>query len=323
MMRLQKKCQSTLIWIPLILMAGCLWVSPDIPTAAFEGGRYQGLELAGRIQDTLLTECSGMDISMATGEILWAINDGGHGPYLHALDTKGGSLARILVEGAKNRDWEAIDTFVWEDRPMILIADFGDNFQVYGSHTLYVVEEPVLNNEGNAESLVAPVAWQIHYSYPGARHDAEGAAVNAETGKVLILTKRDSPPILYEVPLQPPKTAHPVVAKKIATLDHLKAPPGGIVFTKYDNQPTALDISNDGKLAVVLTYTNAHLFVRSGSDSWARVFGSQPALIRLPHPQERMDFRQREAIFFGPDQVTLFVTSEGQGAGIFRMAGDH
>ena len=318
-MRLGKKCPLALVWISLILIAGCGGVSPDSTTAISDSGLYGPAQFVGRVEDNLLVECSGMDISMAHKDILWAINDGGHRPYLHALDTKGGSLARILIEGAKNRDWEAIDTFIWKDRPMILIADFGDNFQVNDSNTIYVVEEPELSNGANAKSLVVPVAWRIKYSYPESKHDAEGVAVDVETGKILILTKRDSPPVLFELSLKPSETEHPIVAKKIVTLDHLIRPQTGILFTKYDNQPTALDISSDGKMAVLLTYTNAHLYIRRSSDSWEKAFKSKPALIRLPHPQERMDFRQREAVFFGHDQRTIFVTSEGKGAGLFRL----
>ena len=318
-MQLHKNYPLTLIWIPLILMAGCIGVSPDSTTAASDSGLYGAVQFVGRVEDNLLVECSGMDISMANKDILWAINDGGHGPYLHSLTPNGGSIGRILIEGAANRDWEAIDTFLWEDRAMILIADFGDNFQVYSTHTLYVVEEPSFRRDKHNESIVVPVAWRIEFSYPGARHDAEGAAVDTQKGRVLILTKRDSPPVLYEVPLNPSETKHPVIARKIVTIDHLKAPQGELFFSKYDNQPTALDVSADGKMAVVLTYTNAHLFTRSGSDSWEKVFKGQPDLIRLPHPQERMDFRQREAVFFGHDQKTIFVTSEGKGAGIFKL----
>jgi hypothetical protein len=318
-MRFQKKYLLKPVWILLLLLFGCLRVEPDSPTAASTAIPYGPAQFVGRVDDELLVECSGMDISMATADLIWAINDGGHGPYLHALNGKGRSIGRVLVKGAKNRDWEGLDTFIWNGRPMILIADFGDNFQVHARHTLYVVDEPVLTGKIGDELAAAAVAWRINYSYPATGHDAEAVAVDTGAGKVLILTKRDTPPVLFEVPLLPPGTDRPIVASKIATLDHLTPPGNGSLLAKYGNQPTALDVTADGSRAVVLTYTDAHLFNRNLPDSWAQVFSGPSALIPLPHPQERMDFRQREAIFFGPDQKTLFVTSEGKGAGIFRM----
>ncbi len=48
------------------------------------------------------------------------------------------------------------------------------------------------------------------------------------------------------------------------------------------------------------------------------VFSKEPVLIRLPLPQSRKDFGQREAICFTHDSKAVFVTSEGRGAGIFR-----
>ncbi|MGD8447401.1 MAG: hypothetical protein PVI94_28125, partial [Desulfobacterales bacterium] len=103
---------------------------------------FGNAKLTGRLKDDRLVECSGMDISLAADNLIWAINDNGHGPFIYALRTDGRSMGRVLVVGAQNRDWEGLDTFFWQGRPMILIADFGDNQEQYDTHTLYIVEEP-------------------------------------------------------------------------------------------------------------------------------------------------------------------------------------
>jgi hypothetical protein len=80
-----------------------------------------------------------------------------------------------------------------------------------------------------------------------------------------------------------------------------------------------MDISSDGTRAVVLTYTDAYLFTRSRTQSWARAFSGEPDRIKLPGPQVHGDLRQREAICFATDDNALLVTSEGKNAGIYRL----
>jgi hypothetical protein len=263
-----------------------------------------------------------MDVSLVASNMFWAINDGGHGPFIYALKTDGRSLGRVLVKWARNRDWEGLDTFLWQDRPMILIADFGDNDQKHDTHMLYIVEEPRLSGGRFNESSTAKVAWRVVFSYPDRKHDAEGVAVDAMKRKIFILTKRDSPPLLFELPLIPLSTDHPVVAQKVTSVSKIPRPSFDDLKQKYGlyrSQPTALDLSANGRQAVVLTYKHAYIFRRRDFDSWAAAFSSHPTLIHLPLPQDRSDFRQREAICFAPDSGALFITSEGRGAGIFRV----
>jgi hypothetical protein len=234
----------------------------------------------------------------------------------------GRSRGRVQVVGAQNRDWEGLDTFIFKGRPMILIADFGDNNEVHDTHTLYIIEEPRLEGERHGESAAVEVTWRIIFSYPDGKHDAEGVAVDVLNGKVLVLTKRDTPPLLFEIPLIPLATDNSVVAHKITTVPRM--PPPSVddllqLYGQFLSQPTALDFSPTGLQAVLLTYKNAYMFSRRGSDSWSDAFCKNPILIPLPLPQDTSDFRQREAICFAPDGSALFVTSEGRRAGIFQL----
>ena len=67
---------------------------------------------------------------------------------------------------------------------------------------------------------------------------------------------------------------------------------------------TAMDVSPDGRRAVVLTYGNAYEFVRSENEDWAAAFAREPRPIRMPL---RI---QGESICYGPDGKTLYLTSE-------------
>jgi hypothetical protein len=299
-----------------------IWACEEILPRPDHRVSYEPAQLVGRMADNRLVECSGMDVSLTAGNFLWAINDGGHGSFIYALGLDGRSLGRVAVLGAQNRDWEGLDTFFWQGRPMILIADFGDNKQVHDAHTLYIVEEPRLKGQRYSESAAVDVAWRIVFSYPDSKHDAEGVAVDALEGKVFVLTKRDNPPLLFEVPLKPSSSKTPVVARQVAAVTRIPPPTREDLRQKYGlfrSQPTALDFSSDRRHAVVLTYKHAYIFHRSRFESWESAFSQNPMLIPLPLPQDRSDLRQREAICFSPSGKSLFISSEGKGAGLFLL----
>jgi hypothetical protein len=316
--------KNLLIGVVLCLSVGLkhAWVEPLERVEAAAASPFGAALMVGRIQNARLVECSGMDASRVNNDLFWAINDGGNGPYLYAMGEDGRDRGRVRLAGAKNRDWEGLDTFMWHDRPMILIADVGDNHQRFGQYVLYVVEEPPLDDARLDTSAVIDVAWRIDFTYPDRNHDAEGVAVDPVNNEVLILTKRDEPPRLFALPLKATSSSQLAVARQVAIIDRI--PPPTIEdrqqpYGNYRSQPTALDLSGNGLLMAVLTYKHAYLFQRRPGEPWAKAFATGPALVPLPLPQAVPLLRQREAICFSMDGSSLLVSSEGEGAGIFRL----
>ncbi len=308
------------LWLgfaPMLNPAAAQDTAPPIAAAG-----YGEAKLVGRIESDRLVECSGMEPSMLADDLLWAVNDSGNGPFLFALGLDGSDRGRVRVAGATNRDWEGMDTFVWQGRPMILIADVGDNQRRHERHTLYVVEEPGPGRDRLRRSGTVEVAWRIDFAYPDGKHDAEGVAVDAAAGEVLIVTKRDEPPLLFAVPLAATGAGGSVTARRVGAVDRIPPPSSRDrqhTFGAFYSQPTDLDLSPDGRKMVVLTYQHAYLFSRMPEDSWMSAVRERPALIRLPPPYEGPLLRQREAICFSPDGMSLLVTSEGDHAGIFEL----
>ncbi|WP_372680021.1 hypothetical protein [Desulfosarcina sp.] len=291
-------------------------------TQTLAEARFGEAVLAGRIESDRLVECSGMDASLIADDLLWAVNDSGNGPFICALGLDGSDRGSVRVAGAKNRDWEDMDTFVWQGRPMILIADVGDNNRRREQYTLYVVEEPGPGSDLVRHSGTVDLAWRIDFSYPDGKYDAEGVAVDAAAGEVLIVTKRDKPPLLFAVPLSATGAGSAVTARRVGAIERIPPPSNQDrrhVFGAYYSQPTALDISPDGRKMVVLTYQHAYLFSRMFRESWASAVKERPAMIRLPSPHDGRLLRQREAICFSPDGMSLLVTSEGDRPGIFEL----
>ena len=308
---------TTLVCLCILFCTGVAGDAAAQSTPAATAARQ-----TGRLGDERLIECSGVDASTATGNVLWAINDGGNGPFLYALGFDGRSLGRVRVEGADNRDWEAIDAFRHHGAPMILIADVGDNRQRHATHTLYLVREPAVPDGGFAPAAAVPVERRIVFAYPDGGHDAEAVAVDPTGEAVLVLTKRDTPPLLFAVPLAPAAGGQPARARRIAAVDRIPPPTTDDLlqpYGRYRSQPTAMDLTADGLRAVVLTYKHAYVFRRLPGDSWEAAFTGAPQLIRLPLPEASMGFAQREAVCFAPDDASLVVTAEGPGAAVFNV----
>jgi hypothetical protein len=168
---------------------------------------------------------------------------------------------------------------------------------------------------------VVPLHRRIEFTYTDKSHDAEAVAVDPKEETVLILTKRDRPPLLFSLPLAPPDGTRPVVAVRLGTIDTIPPPTAEDLLHRYGvyrSQPTAMDMDPGSTRAVVLTYKHAYIFSRAGGRTWAESFGARPRIVRLslldPH------LSQREAACFSRDGGSLMVTSEGAGAPIYRLS---
>ena len=78
----------------------------SVPSA--DKALFGNAQRIGRLGDDRLVECSGMEISLAADNLIWAINDNGHGPFLYALRIDGRSMGRVLVFNRKSHNsWAA------------------------------------------------------------------------------------------------------------------------------------------------------------------------------------------------------------------------
>ena len=65
-----------------------------------------------------------------------------------------------------------------------------------------------------------------------------------------------------------------------------------------------MDVSPDGRRAVVLSYGDAYEYFRRPEEDWAAAFARGPRLLPMPERQ------QGEAIGYGADGRSLYLTSE-------------
>ena len=74
-----------------------------------------------------------------------------------------------------------------------------------------------------------------------------------------------------------------------------------------------MDISRDGRWAVVLTYTDVRLFARNGKEPWKDAFARAPRVVALP------ELYQPEAACFSADSQALYVSSEESPTPLVRI----
>jgi len=287
----------------LVLLAGCQ------PTADSNAPESL-LTLSGQLQNSAIDEASGLAPSRRDPDILWVINDDGPA-VLYAIDATGAARGKTKVSKASNRDWEDLASFTLQDTPYLLIADIGDNEARRKDVTLYVVEEPDID-DGKAK-----IAWQFDFRYPDGPTDAEAIAVDADNERILVLSKRDIPAVLYELPLRPIKDKK-VVAKRIGVLASLPQPrrqdvTAAPLLKDWFWQPSGMDINADGSAAIIVTYDAVYYYPRDPNQDW------QSALSQPPFGLSLGRIKNAESIAFSSDGNAAFITTEKKHAPLLRV----
>ena len=260
---------------------------PDEPETIEYG---QAKELC-KLTNNKVRESSGLACSRNAPGVFWTHNDSGDAPRIYAFNTEGKDLGVCEVTGIRARDWEDMASFQVQGKPFLLLGDVGDNKKRSDVHELYLVTEPPVGPVRGLAIWKVPVLRAIRYQYEDGRHNCESIGVDPVSKTILIVTKDGGNKCnTYAIPFPRKPSPDPVVAKKIATL----------------NIPTAtsMDVSANGRRAVVLTYGDAYEYRRADDEDWAAAFARQPRQLRMPRRT------QGETICYGPDGKTLYLTSE-------------
>jgi len=259
----------------------------------------------GKLEDGNIREASGLARSQLQKNVLWIINDNGAGEWVHAVNPRGKRLGEFDLKKSDNKDWEDLASFRLDGKAYLLVADIGDNDARHKTRTLYIVEEPTV-----AKGEKAKLDWQIDYRYPDGPRDAESVAVDIENRRALVLSKRDIPPVLYELPLQPDDNKKKT-ARWLGTIKSLPAPSRqDVEFAPKLNdwywQPVGMDISEDNLAAVILTYRAVYYYERQPEQDWFDALNTRPRRVSLGN------FKNAEAIAFGDDGRRVVVTGESK-----------
>ena len=282
------------LWITAVLLAAAV--------AAPKATVFFPVAERPKLQSPAVNEASGLAISSVNPDFMWIINDSGGTPEIHLAGTDGTDRGKVTLADTRNIDWEDLASFTLDGENYLLVADTGDNGSKRESCTLHILREPTLPAVGQKLAATVVAAWQIQFCYEGGPRDCEAVAVDAEAGKIILISKRTHPPQIYELPLRPSKKHSIQTARKIGQTT-VKCPVFSLI--PFHDQPVGLDFTPDRSLAAVVTYYSIFLFPRQPTESWAVAF-SHPPTILPPH-----SLGQAESVAFSKDGNTLYTVAEG------------
>lgn len=297
-------------WHAIFLMPLAACAPSDGSEAPAERGL---ISLAGQIEEQSLDEASGIVASRRRNDVLWFINDDGKAT-VHATDLTGKDIGRLRIDDADNRDWEDLAAFTLDDTPYLVVAEIGDNDARYETYRLHVVGEPDLEPDSKRRKAAD---WTVEFQYPDGPRDSESLAVDAGEGRAYVLSKRDLPPRLYAVPLQPTEEGVQI-ATFLGPVRSLPPPSRheieiAALVKDWSWQPAAMDFSRDGRHAVVLTYESVYLYRREANQSWYQALSQEPLGLSI------RPLRDAESVAFSADGRSLYVTTEGKNPPLIRI----
>ncbi|CAL9480687.1 hypothetical protein [Streptomyces sp. enrichment culture] len=230
------------------------------------------------IEDSRITESSGLAASHTHKGVYWTHNDSDDGPYVYAVDGRTGkTVARVTMRGIDPRDVEAISIGPDGD---IYVGDIGDNLDgTWNEVWIYRFPEP---KRLDGDVTVTPTRYTVRYA-DGPRN-AESLMVHPKTGRVYIASKNAQGKAgVYAGPKE-------LTPGAVNTFSRVS----GIDFEATDGA-----FSPDGSRLVLRGYFSGYAY------RWRD--GKPEKISSLPVPLQR----QGESVTFTPDGRTLMFGSEG------------
>ncbi len=297
---------------PVVLLPALFLAACEGPSDTIEGDTTRFV-VAGYLEDTAISEASGLARS-SHDDRLWVVNDGGSLPQLHAIGLDGSDYGSVLLENARNIDWEDLATFEENGQFWLIVADIGDNNARRDEYALYIVAEPTTDQ---LQSGTTSAQRQLSFRYPDGPRDAESITFDAVNGEILILTKRDIPAILYSIPLHPPSDGI-LTATRMGEIDSIPQPTAydlerALPDKNWHWQPNSIDFSAAGDAAVILTYKAVYYFSRRDQQDWFGALQSAPLRFDLG------EYREAESVIFDHTGEQIYVTTEKRNAPLLRL----
>ena len=274
------------------------------------------VEQMGYLASRQLIETSGMQASHSRNGDFFVHNDDGQ-PVIYAINQAGANLGQLPLVPAKNKDWEDLAAIPVGDSRWLVVGDIGDNWAQRKSIKLYFTAEPQTGANDRYSGHLDLEHW-LELTYPDGPRDCESMTYDPVGDRILLLSKRDKPPRLYAVDRATALAQGQAELEFLGTIHPMRPPTpadrarwGG--RTDWISQPTGMDISPDGKEAVVLTYRSLYRFRRQDGEDWLSALQRKPdEMIGPPAPQN-------EAVAYSSDGVAIYVTTEKIPAPVFRI----
>ncbi|MES2341819.1 MAG: hypothetical protein V4597_09085 [Pseudomonadota bacterium] len=285
-------------------LACALVATLPLPAQAGVCKSWSAPVLAASIASKPIDEASGLETSRAYPGRLYHNNDSGDDLRFYVTDMAGGNLQVVNLKGPKPSDIEEMSLGPCGGKTCLYLGDTGDNA---GART--EVRFTLLHEKKVFADTETPLRV-VRARYPDGPHNVEAFSVHPG-GDLFVVTK----PVDKQMTKPGPASVYKLTANQLRQTEGVQ------VFTKmgeldlpkllsdlpfYGWIPTGLDISRDGKRAVLLTYMAV---VELGFDLAAGVPerlipGDNVSVFRAP------PLAQQEAIAWLPDDSGFLYDSE-------------
>jgi len=236
------------------------------------------LTLEGSINNSL-TEVSAAELSN-TSDLIWVIEDSGNDNNLYGLNKKGEIVKSIGIKNSKNTDWEDLTS---DSLGNIYIGDFGNNKHKRNHFKIYKISHEDLNKN-------VAVAETIEFTMPKEHHSKDFESFFLYKSNFYIFSKETKTFIVLKVP------------NKIG--EHKAKLHSDYNLDGKHNRLTSADISDDGKIVVLLNHDKLWKITDFENDNFlAGTIKEKP----FKHDS------QKEGICFKTES-SVFITDERSGS---------
>ncbi len=244
----------------------------------------------GTLTDESIVEASGLAPSQKNSGCLWTEEDSGNPSQIQLLNQDGTVVARFILDGLENNDWEdiAIGPGPVPGQSYIYLAEIGDNQFQYAQKIIYRFPEPDISNqklpvEGHISAIDV-----IRLQLPEGPQNAEAILVDPTTKDLFILSKDDFTTVY--------RATFPQSTTKVTLMTPLLVLP----FEKV----TSGAVSADGSEILIRTYERLFYYTRGQGESITDALKREPKLVPMAYEP------QGEAVGWAADGSGYYTTSE-------------
>ena len=276
-----------------------IWLLLLIDMSFGKGKEVSKQEVVCRLENSEITESSGICASRKNPGVFWTHNDSGGKPVIYAFDKEGHDLGTFSI-AARAKDWEDIACATVAGQPTLVVGDVGDNIHERESVRLLEFVEPTVppyaqNATSRKDKKETRHAGEIkphviNISWPEKSPNCEAVGLCPD-GTILLITK------VYG---HAPCAAYAINPKDQA---QEKCVPSKLLDLNIPTV-TAMDVSPDGLKCLVLSGGKAYEYTRTARQTWKEALATQPRIIKVPIGQ------QSEGICYDLDAKSCWLTSE-------------
>jgi hypothetical protein len=208
----------------------------------------------GRYDHEPIRESSGFVASRQYQGVYWTLNDSGNPNVLYATRLDGSLIREFVVQGAHNRDWEALAI---DDKGQLWIGEIGNNSRQRTDLRVYMVPEP-----NPLRDTIATATAIYSYKYPAENVDAEGMFIYE--GMPYIISKEVEQAVLYRFTKLDADTTQVHVLGRVGVLK------GGAY------RITGASLSDDGKRLAACTYDGLWVYHANQKTTPADLIQTEP-----------------------------------------------